>query len=153
MIIILEGPDGSGKTSLANQISRQTGYPILHRTKPKDEAEKQRMMEEYLQIIRSGKNMIFDRCWYSEMAYGPVMRDKSYITFPQMYDLEQRLAKTGAIIIYCTGPAYVLWKRCQSRGEDYITSKGNFDAICKNFEEIFASPHYIPVVRHEYKDM
>ena len=93
MIIIIEGPDGAGKTTLAEQISRQTKYPIIHRTKPKNEEEKKRMMGEYLQTIRSGKNMIFDRCWYSEMAYGPVMRDSSVISYPQMYELEEQLAK------------------------------------------------------------
>jgi thymidylate kinase len=153
MIIILEGPDGAGKTMLAQQLSKQTKYPIEHRTKPKDEAEKQLMMGKYLQDINSGKNVIFDRCWYSEMAYGPVMRDKSVISFPQMYELEKRLAKAGAIIIYCTGPAHVLWKRCQKRGEDYITSKDAFNAIYKNFEELFAAPHYIPVVRYEYTEV
>ena len=40
MIIIIEGPDGAGKTTLAEQISRQTKYPIIHRTKPKNEEEK-----------------------------------------------------------------------------------------------------------------
>ena len=37
MIIIIEGPDGSGKTTLAEKLSRQTKYPILHRTQPKSD--------------------------------------------------------------------------------------------------------------------
>ena len=153
MIIILDGPDGTGKTMLAKQLSKQTGYPIIHRSMPKDDAEKQRMMGEYLQVVRSGKNMIFDRCWYSEMAYGPVMRDTSVISFPQMYELERQLARHGAMLIYCTGTKAALWKRCQKRGEDYVTSRDNFDAICDSFDQIFAAPHYVPVVRYEYKDV
>jgi thymidylate kinase len=51
MIVIIEGPDGSGKTTLANQLSRQTGYKIIHRTRPKSEEEKAIMMDEYLQTI------------------------------------------------------------------------------------------------------
>ena len=39
MIIIIEGPDGSGKTTLANQLSKQTGYKIIHRVQPKSEEE------------------------------------------------------------------------------------------------------------------
>ena len=61
MIIIIEGPDGSGKTTLAEKLSRQTKYPIIHRSQPKTDEEKKLMMGEYLQTIRSGKNMIFDR--------------------------------------------------------------------------------------------
>lgn len=153
MIIIIEGPDGSGKTMLAEQISRQTGYNIIHRTQPKDDEEKKRMMGEYLQTIRAGKNMIFDRCWYSEMAYGPVMRDTSVISYPEMYELEAQLAKAGAIIIYCTGPKAALWKRCTKRGEEYVTSRDDFNAICDNFDALMSVPHHIPVVRYEYKEV
>ena len=59
MVIIIEGPDGSGKTTLAEKLSRQTKYPIIHRSQPKTDEEKKLMMGEYLQTIRSGKNMIF----------------------------------------------------------------------------------------------
>ena len=153
MIIIIEGPDGAGKTTLAEKISKQTKYPIRHRTKPANEEEKKLMMAQYLQDIKAGKNFIFDRCWYSEMAYGPVMRDNSVITYPQMYELEEALAKVGAIIIYCTGPKTSLWTRAIKRGEDYITSREDFNAICDNYETIMTVPHHIPVVRYEYKDL
>ena len=153
MIIIIEGPDGSGKTTLAEKISKQTKYPIIHRSQPKTEEEKKLMMGEYLQTIRSGKNMIFDRCWYSEMAYGPVMRDDSVISYPEMYELEELLAKSGALIIYATGAKAALWQRCQKRGEDYITARDDFNAICDNFDKIMNVPHHIPVVRYEYKDL
>lgn len=153
MIIIIEGIDGSGKTTLAKQLSAQTGYPIIHKSNPKDDVEKLRMMGEYLQLVRGNKNVIFDRCWYSEMAYGPVMRDKSYISFPQMYELERHAAKAGALIIYCTGPLHVLWNRCQKRGENYVVSRDNFNEIYKEFEDIFRSPHFIPVARYEYKEV
>lgn len=152
MIIIIEGPDGSGKTTLAEKLSRQTKYPIMHRTQPKSEEEKKLMMGEYLQTIRSGKNMIFDRCWYSEMAYGPVMRDESVISYPEMYELEEQLTKCGAIIIYATGPKALLWQRCLRRGEDYVTSREDFVAICDNFDKIMKVPHLIPVVTYEFKE-
>lgn len=153
MIIIIEGPDGSGKTSLANQLSRQTGYPIIHRSSPKTEEEKKQMLAEYLLTIKSNKNVIFDRCWYSEMVYGPVMRDDSVISFPGMYELERMLAKTGAIVIYCTGPEPALWMRCTKRGEDYITCRDDFKEIHARYEELMSVPHYIPVVRYEYKEV
>ena len=153
MIIIIEGADGSGKTTLAEQLSKQTKYPIIHKSNPKTEMEKLSQMGEYLQMVRSSKNFIFDRCWYSEMAYGPVFRDKSYISYPQMYELEAQLAKAGALIIYCTGPKAALWMRCQKRGEKFVTSRTDFETVWNNFEGIFKVPHLVPVVRYEYKDV
>lgn len=153
MIIVIEGADGSGKTTLAEQLSKQTKYPIIHKSNPKSEMEKLAQMGEYLQLVRSSKNFIFDRCWYSEMAYGPVFRDKSYISYPQMYELEKQLAKAGAIIIYCSGPKAALWMRCQKRGEEFVTARTDFEKVWDNFEDIFKAPHLVPVVRYEYKEV
>lgn len=153
MIIILEGPDGSGKSTLASTISKMTKWPVEHRSKPNTPEEKQRMMEDYLSLVKSGRNVILDRCWYSEMVYGKVMRDQSYIEYPQMYELEKHLAKSGALIIYCTGPVNTLWKRCTSRGEDYITSRDDFANICAEYDSLMGCPHHIPVLRYEYEGM
>ena len=153
MIIIIEGPDGSGKTTLAEKLSKQTKYPIIHMSKPETAEELKLMKGEYLQTIRSGKNMIFDRCWYSEMVYGPIMREGSAISYQDMYELEEQLAKAGAIIIYATGPKAALWQRCTKRGEDYVTSRDDFNAICEDFDRLMSIPHHIPVVRYEYKDL
>lgn len=154
MFIIIEGPDGAGKTMLANKLRDQTGYMLLHRSQPKTEEEKAKMMDEYLQVIKSGKNCIFDRAWYSEMVYGPVMRDASVIDYPQMYALEKSLAKCGAIVIHCTAPANTLWKRCTTRGEDYIVDAVTFKKIYDGYQALmYEVPHLVPVVTYEYKDM
>lgn len=154
MIIIIEGPDGAGKTMLANKLADQTGYALIHRTQPKNDEDKKRMMDEYLDVINSGKNCIFDRSWYSEMVYGPIMRDASVITYPQMYELELKLAKRGALIIYCTASKSALWKRCTSRGEDYITTFETFENICDGFEQLMLHvPHVVPVVTYEYSGL
>ena len=153
MIIIIDGPDGSGKSTLAAKLSKQTGYPVVHRSAPKSAEEKAAMMQMYLQAIKEGKNIIWDRCWYSEMVYGPVMRDEHVITYPQMYELERLLAKRGAIIIYCTDKPEVLWRRCALRGEDYVPSYEVFIDICKGYEELMNAPHIVPVVKYGYEDL
>lgn len=154
MIIILEGPDGGGKSTLAQKLQKQTGFTLLHRSQPKSEEDKARMMDEYMQVIKSGKNCIFDRCWYSEMVYGPVMRDASVIDYPQMYALEKQLANKGALIIHCTSDLNTLWKRCLYRGEDYVVDKGTYLKIYNAYNQLmYDVPHIIPVVTYEYKDL
>ena len=153
MIIIIEGPDGSGKTTLAEQISTQTGYPIEHRSKPETEEDRAKMQEDYINLVMSNRNVILDRCWYSEIVYGRVMRDQSYISYDDMYAFEELLANNGGgIIIHCTGATSTLWDRCKKRGEDYITSKSDFTEICSLYDALMSEPHIIPVVQYEYSN-
>ena len=151
MIIILEGPDGSGKTTLANTLAKQTKYPVKHCVQPKP--GESGMFGMYLDLIKSNKNLIMDRSWYSEMVYGPVMRGTSEISYPDMYVLEHTLTKHGALIIHCTDKPEVLWRRCAKRGEDYVTNYGTFEAIHKGFNELMNVPHLVPVVKYDYKDL
>jgi len=154
MLILLEGPDGSGKTTLAKQLAKQTGYKQVCFSYPKSEQEKAEMLSMYEKVIKSAGNVIIDRCWYSEMVYGPILRKENNISFPQMYTLERLLAKKGAMIIYCTGDRNTLWERCLKRGEDYVTDLEDFINICRGYNTLMLDvPHYIPVTKYEYIDV
>jgi thymidylate kinase len=148
MIYFLEGPDGGGKTTLAERLAAMTRLKITHFGYPKTEEDKAKMFVMYQDLIKSGANMIIDRCWYSDMCYGPVMRGAATITYPQMYALERLAASKGAMVIYCTDSKTALWTRATSRGEDYVTSREQFNKICDAYDELFKLPHLIPVVRY-----
>jgi polyphosphate kinase 2 (PPK2 family) len=120
---------------------------------PKTDEERQQMLQQYIDEIDRGRNMIFDRCWYSEMVYGPVMRDGSVISYPNMYELEAKLAKRGAMIIYCTDKPATLWRRAVQRGEDFVKEFGTFTKIYDGFEAVMNVPHLVPVVKYGYKDL
>lgn len=145
MLIIIDGPDGSGKSTLAKDFQKKTGFEIVHRSKPETQEEKDRMLEEYMAM--GDKDLILDRSWYSEMVYGEVMRDESYISIYDMYKIESTI--TNGVIIHCTDDVNKLWERCQSRGEDYIKSYDKLKLIKYKFENIMHSkPHALQVVRY-----
>lgn len=153
MIYIIEGPDGSGKSYLARKLAKQLNLPMIHREKPETQEDKDNMMRSYIEVIKKGKSVVYDRAWYSEMVYGDVMRDASVISYPQMYELEKLLAKKGAMLIYCMGNPSKLWERAQERGEDYIKMAQEYLQICAGYDVLMNVPHYIPVLKYEYKDM
>lgn len=150
MMIIIVGPDGSGKSTLAKQLSTQTGYPIQHRSKPRDQAEKDAMMAMYRDLAVTGANVILDRAWYCEMVYGDIMRDKSYISMDQMYELEDLVSNNGGgIIIHCTDETSKLWDRCMKRGEGYVQDYETLANIKHKYEWLMHFvPHILPVVRY-----
>lgn len=154
MYIFIEGPDGSGKSTLANRLAVKTGWPIMHMSYPKSEAERARMRDEYEATARLKKNCIMDRGFHSEMVYGPVMRDGSVISYPDMYELESLFNDAGgAMIVYCSAPIETLLERCQMRGEDYVTNADDLKTIHRMYEGLMLRmPHNIPVVKYEFKD-
>jgi len=157
MIIIIEGPDGAGKSMLAKQLAEQTGFTILHRHQVSSDEAKSEMMEQYLDVILragyTGQGFILDRCWYSEYVYGNVFGDPHVISKEAILNIEVKLARVGALIIYCTGDKDVLWGRCIARGENYISTKLQYNEIYGRYVDLFyKEKHLIPVVSYEYTE-
>lgn len=152
MVIVIDGPDGSGKTTLAKKLADITGYTYAHFSYPTSDWERKQMVDKYKEMIKRSC-VIFDRSWYSEMVYGPIMRGESCVSRVDMQDLELLLAKYGGIIIYCTDHPEVLWQRATSRGEDYIKDYETFLKVCAGFDDVLGVQHLVPVFKYDYKDL
>ena len=153
MIIILEGPDGSGKSRLARELSKSFGFPIIHRSKTTDTEEKRKLMLRYIEALDRGEDVIFDRCWYSEYVYGTIFKDDSVISYDEILKLESKMLVHGAMIIYCTGKPCVLFERCLERGETYVTSFDKFVQIKHSYDVLFkVEKHLIPILEYEFNE-
>lgn len=155
MNIFLEGPDATGKSNLAERMSKMYDMKIAKFSYPKDKKEQFNMYDMYVDFISKTRDSVIDRCWYSEMIYGPIIREGSSISIEQMYQLEQLCADNeGAFIIHCNSPMDKLWKRFKKRGDDYI--KEDFDTVNEiryGYERLMHSTaHIIPVVRYEINE-
>ena len=95
--------------------------------------------------------LIFDRSWYSDMVYGPVMRNRQEMTQEHADMLSAMVvARGGGIIIYCTAPIKVLWSRCQRRGETYLQNQAQLQAISVGYSKVMAeNVRFLPVVRYD----
>ncbi len=156
MILVLEGPDGAGKTMLAEKLAKQMKGTIIHRVKPSTKKEKKLMFATYVEAMQNstdGKVVIFDRCWYSELVYGTIMRDESMISAEDANMLERLLVSHKGIVIYCTGDTDDMWERCCERGETYITDKSKYVAICDMYDRIMLKLCTAVVLKYEYKEV
>lgn len=71
-IIVLEGCDGVGKTTIANILKTYLNLPVVHFDNPKDYEGGFRLMQEMIGF--QNRNCIFDRGHLSEAVYAPLKR-------------------------------------------------------------------------------
>ena len=154
MIYIVEGPDGAGKTTLVEKLIKSNPNAIkLHFSKPATIEEAFNYWRVYYNSLRATEKSpvtIFDRSWYSDMVYGPIMRGREEMLQENAELLELVvMALGGGIILYCTGDPKVLWQRCQKRGEDHVPNFEKLKQLHEKYEQVMKTPKYLPVVRYD----
>lgn len=92
--IILEGPELGGKSSVARIIKERLGIKSFHAGGPPNNRD-----EVFKRFEALPRDQVWDRCTLiSELVYGPIFRNISYIGFSESFLALQAL---DPIIIYC----------------------------------------------------
>jgi hypothetical protein len=130
--IILEGPDGSGKTTLREQLIEMFPQlivmPSFKDSRGKlsypEWLKKQMFMDKEIGIL------LYDRFYYSELVYGPILRGKVDIPQPLKVTTARVLEDT-AFLIYCNLDYSELVK--------YVTTQPQMEGVLPNLGEIYRS--------------
>lgn len=104
-MIIVEGIDRVGKTTLVNLLKEKTGWPVLNDTylyETEDMRKDKRVNIEKIKTIANfardvNDKFIIDRLHWSEMIYGRC--DRGYDNIVPVLDVEDELVEVGAKII------------------------------------------------------
>jgi hypothetical protein len=142
VLILLEGPDGGGKTTLCNALRDQwlgiarplDAVPLLHGVTtlhfgvpdPPDRDP----FEEYAltldaeplrsQCLDTNHLVILDRFHIGDVVYGPIYRKKSRLSPAGVLHLEMQLQSLNALRVMCLPPLSVIQQRIVERGDWYI---------------------------------
>ena len=152
-LLILEGVDSTGKTSLAKWIARElrasyhhaSGHITLHYAM---NAHHQSIVHDALVNFDNVMNVVIDRLWPSELAYAPILRPQA----AKLYDLNKimgKIARMEPTYIYCHSDGG--FERYEETHKDHdrtafrhLTKKEYHD-IAARYEAIFAD-----LVHHRY---
>ena len=122
MLIILEGPDGAGKSTVAGELVKLLGSEteILHRGPPTSH-----LLDEYETPLLSytpgsGRHIVCDRWHVGEWVYPEVVGRVSQADGALWAHIELFLRAKGAIVVFMDATVLTLKERLASRGEDFI---------------------------------
>lgn len=137
MKIILVGPDGAGKTSIAKEIAKQSGYEYIKPVK-EDNDKVQRAID----MLNMEGDFIFDRFYYpDDLIYCPI-KGISVIELNNKYRLyhhvADKLLDTEVFYVYVTASPETLSKRINERGDNYIVSE-ELPSIIGNYDSFFST--------------
>jgi hypothetical protein len=122
-LIVVEGPDGSGKTTLIQTLKEFTGFPVAPRVVSK-EAQAMTDLKEWTEnnVDRGFQATLFDRHrLFSEPIYGPILRDKFEPGFDDPAWFAYYMAKfyqCRPIVIYCMPPLETVLHNLQGDEEN-----------------------------------
>ena len=144
-MILLEGPDGAGKSTLAKKLADR-----IHQLHPKDRitilhkgAPSEHPLAEYegpLFNYRPGQrdHIICDRWHVGERVYPAILQRPSALTPEMFWHIELFLKARGALLVYVTQPLPVLQNRVARDGDDLININ-QLKGISTWYDEIMRS--------------
>lgn len=122
MIVVLEGPDFAGKSTLAEQLVDLFGGDVRWVGQPPASAD---LVSYYLDPIHEAATCadltVFDRLHISELVYGPIFRGASRLSRQQAQEVERQLDVVGAFKVHVDAPDSLLLERFRGpRGDEMV---------------------------------
>lgn len=101
--IIIEGPDGAGKTTLGQKLAKIYGTDLVHLTYLDDANDMTRQFMYAKTLLDSVKGCVIDRFILSNIVYGSVFHNFEFIKDWQLYlqTLVNILSEEDAELIIC----------------------------------------------------
>ena len=146
-VVLLEGPDGGGKTTLAS-------HPWLGAFERRHFG----LLDDPLREYRAFASMaaasprglfVIERMHPSERIYGEVARGASRISAGQALDLERILERAGCVAVLCLPPFSACWAAWVGRGAaEYLKDEESLRAVWRLYRR-WPSETSLPVVLHD----
>jgi thymidylate kinase len=111
-VVVLEGCDGTGKTSLATTLAAQHGYSVVHSGRTPDDVD---LLARYRSILAIPGKIVLDRSFISELVYGPLQYGRSRLTASDAAQMVLLVAARGGVLVHLTGRPESIIVRLRAR--------------------------------------
>jgi len=137
-VVIIEGPDGAGKTKLARalqQLGHTHGVTFSYYHQGVYAGDP--FTESMRLLCRNPGSVIFDRFHIGEQVYGPIYRGRDALGIAGQRMLERALLSRGAILITALPPfavAHGNWAARKAAGGEMFPDEAGYRAVYAGFE-------------------
>lgn len=115
-MIIIEGCDKTGKTTLSRELSRKTGFPIVKFSQPKTKNP----YNEYVDfLMKLKRDVILDRFHVGEFVYPVVYNRPMVLTRRHFRTIEYMLMTLGAVTVHASTNVETIKRKFVEDGEEY----------------------------------
>jgi len=157
MTVIIEGPEGAGKSTLGLQLSRQLRMPLIHTGGPIHSKQELFDRIENLNIMREPRK-IFDRVpLISELVYAPLQNREPFISRVNAVGLLKEINPT---IYYCRLDSkedmfnQILRNKPHKSVEWLEHVRGNFDFVVESYDDLIDHLRLqgFRIIHHDWRD-
>lgn len=134
--VVLEGCDGTGKTTLARALESAHAFTVIHSPRTPDHVG---LAARYRDILRLPGRLALDRAFVSELVYGPLLRGRSRLTWDETFDLVDAVARRDGILVHLTGTAETVHDRLISRDGTSAASVAELADLIIAYRRVFAT--------------
>ena len=145
-LILIEGIDRSGKSTLAKLVAIHMSCGVKHCSKPKTNDP----FQEYLMMYdetRKYRNLVLDRSHLGEYVYSNLWRGGCRITNHEFRQLDNLASLQSAIVIHAYASVEDIIDRCRKVGEDLL--KPDQIEKCLQLFEIAIKNTTLPVYKYD----
>lgn len=142
--LIIEGPDQVGKSTLALEFEK-LGYSIIHSSYNPNHTN---IYNFYYELIRNTDYpSVFDRSFFSEIAYGKAIRNYSRLSDSDIVNLLHLAREKGIIMIYLKDDINSIRKRLLESESSHAKVLEKLPELISEYEKCITQvKKYIPVI-------
>lgn len=153
LIVILEGPDGGGKTTLAQTIARHYQCEVHHEGPPPLAVHPLEHYGSLLQRYR-GQRVVLDRFALGERVYGPIVRKKDRLGEDGWRVMSRLIRAARAVQVLCLPPLEMCHEAWASGREELVRDEEKFNTTYETYCRLAHTQDviYDRTRQHEYDE-
>ena len=132
-VIVLEGCDGTGKTTRAAELADQHGYTVIHSS---DVADPDGLADAYHAVLRRPGKLALDRSFVSELVYSQLRAGRMRLTGREAAELAFALADRGGVLVHLTAHPKALAWRLRAR-DGYAPPLDRLRVLLATYRDVF----------------